>query len=318
MKKTFIPGLLLFLLTFCFLPVQAQPDSGLNFQAVARDGTGNLITNGSIAVRFFIQRTSPSVSTVYSETHTGVSTDAFGLFNIVIGTGTPISGSFANIDWSASPYQVEVRLDDSGSGTYQLVGIMPLQKSPKAFFADVADSVKTVHLNALDDVNIAPGSLQSGDVLQWDGSNWVRESSVESHTIFIGPMNFHPSSDIYDFARSSGGTYLNTATTAPMYAPFQLPVGSVITDARVHYYDNSSVNLLVRIMRVFQTSSGLSIVASYTTSGTSTLFRNDPMSISLPQIIDNYFYHIQVNPSGGVWTSSSLRIRGVEITYTLP
>ena len=75
----------------------AQVPQGINYQAVVRDGGGNELANQAVSLRMTILQN--NTSTVYQETHS-VTTNDFGLVNIVIGQGTVIQGAFNAIDWS--------------------------------------------------------------------------------------------------------------------------------------------------------------------------------------------------------------------------
>ena len=92
----------------------AQAPQALNYQAVARDGTGNLLVNQNASVRYSVHDGSAGGTVVYSETHS-VTTNQFGLFTASVGSGTPVSGTFASIDWSTGSKFLQVELD-LGSG----------------------------------------------------------------------------------------------------------------------------------------------------------------------------------------------------------
>lgn len=85
MKKiTLLSTLCLLLLT---LVVNAQiPPNAFNYSAVARNAAGQPIANTTIGIQTTIIKTSTTGTSQYSENHF-VNTDAFGLFNLVIGAG---------------------------------------------------------------------------------------------------------------------------------------------------------------------------------------------------------------------------------------
>ena len=74
---------------------------------------------------------------MYAETHTTI-TNANGLVNIAIGTGTVTSGSFAAIDWSAGPYFTKIEIDPAGGTTYSIASISELLSVPYALYAGSA------------------------------------------------------------------------------------------------------------------------------------------------------------------------------------
>jgi hypothetical protein len=70
----------------------------ISYQAIAANGSGNPIVNSNVGVRLSILDNSASGSTLYIETQTKT-TNAQGLFNLVIGQGTVTAGTFAGINW---------------------------------------------------------------------------------------------------------------------------------------------------------------------------------------------------------------------------
>lgn len=120
-------------LLFCLFveSVIAQAPQGINFQAVARDASGIPMASVPITVRFSVQN--GGGTTVYQETH-ATNTDIYGLFDVVVGTGTPVSGNFGTINWGASQHQVFIEVD-AGSG-YASMGICQFESVPYALYAE--------------------------------------------------------------------------------------------------------------------------------------------------------------------------------------
>lgn len=142
------------------IPAWAQSPQGFNYQAVARDGA-NLLTNQNIDVRFSLLNGGNSI---YEEVHS-VSTNDHGLFTTVVGTGAVINGTFGNIDWANGNYFLKVEVD-LGNGFLNM-GTTPLQSVPFSLYAEKAN----METGDLTDVNT--GSLNTGDVLKWNGTEWV-------------------------------------------------------------------------------------------------------------------------------------------------
>ncbi len=152
----------LFLFCLGFLSLHAQAPQGVSFQAVARDASGIPMANLGITVVFDVQ-TGAGV-TVYRESHL-TTTDGFGLFTVVMGKGTPLTGTFAAIDWSTGDYQVQLEVDD-GLGLIPL-GTTPLESVPYALYAERAD----LAVGELTDVNLT--GLGPGQTIVWNGTEWV-------------------------------------------------------------------------------------------------------------------------------------------------
>lgn len=174
-KITYFPILLIACLIFSsFQFSMAQTPEGLSYQAVARDGSGNLIANQNIDVKFEIRETSASGTTVYDETH-AVMTNDYGLFSATIGMGTPGTGIFSNIIWGGDKHFLRV-LIDTGTG-FMIMGTTQLMSVPYSLMAKNADAATTsekatnMTLNELTDVNAMTPA--NGETLKWNGSAWV-------------------------------------------------------------------------------------------------------------------------------------------------
>jgi hypothetical protein len=131
--------------TLCFLlftlGVKAQtPPNAFNYSAVARNAAGQPIAITTIGIQITILKTSPTGASQYSENHF-VNTDAFGLFNLVIGAGAVQSGSMATIDWSNDNYYLKVGMDAAGGTNFLTMGTTQLLSVPYALYAKSAGTV---------------------------------------------------------------------------------------------------------------------------------------------------------------------------------
>jgi hypothetical protein len=115
----------------------AQAPQGFNYQATVRNSSGALITNQNVLFKFNIMLNSQTSLPVYSETHQAP-TDDLGQVNLVIGTGTPTSGTFAGINWASGTYYLGIELN-TGSG-YVAMGTTQLLSVPYALYANSAGS----------------------------------------------------------------------------------------------------------------------------------------------------------------------------------
>ena len=107
--------LLAMLLTSVASFAQAPPK--FNYQGVARDAAGNPIASQAIGLRISVLDGSSTGSVVFSETQTPL-TNAYGLFSIAIGTGTPISGSIGAVNWASGDKYVKIDMDPNGGSAY--------------------------------------------------------------------------------------------------------------------------------------------------------------------------------------------------------
>lgn len=111
-------------LLFTVTIVNAQtPPEKINYQAVARDASGNPLVNQTLSVTYEIRQSSPTGTSVYTETHTGISTNQFGLFTAEIGGGTPSTGTFPGINWGAGLYYLYVEVNGDPMGSSQLLSV---------------------------------------------------------------------------------------------------------------------------------------------------------------------------------------------------
>jgi hypothetical protein len=113
---------------------KAQVPQGFNYQAVARNSVGVLLTNQLLGVKLSIHQGSAGGTVVYSERQTPT-TNTFGLFTVTVGQGTLLTGSFTGIAWSTGNFWLEVGLDVSGGTTYTSMGTSQLLTVPYAMYA---------------------------------------------------------------------------------------------------------------------------------------------------------------------------------------
>jgi hypothetical protein len=129
------------ILLFCSLSVFAQvPPQAFNYSGVARNPQGNPIASGTIAVQISILKGSTSGALQYRENHT-VTTDHFGLFNLIIGAGAVQSGSMNGINWGIDNYYLQIGLDLNGGTNFILMGISQLLSVPYALHAGSAAAI---------------------------------------------------------------------------------------------------------------------------------------------------------------------------------
>jgi hypothetical protein len=110
-----------------------QAPEGFNYQAVVRNASNTIVNNQSVGMRMTIQQGSIGGTTVYSETF-GTTTNAYGLVNLKIGSGTS-TDDFSAIDWSAGPFFMETAIDLTGGTNYAVMGTSQLMSVPYALYA---------------------------------------------------------------------------------------------------------------------------------------------------------------------------------------
>lgn len=102
--------LLVVLSGICFGQI---PPNAFNYSGVARDAQANPIINQTIGIQISILQTSSLGSVQYQENHF-VNTDDFGLFNLIIGSGSIQSGLMSTIAWNTDNFYLKVGMDVNG------------------------------------------------------------------------------------------------------------------------------------------------------------------------------------------------------------
>ncbi len=135
MKKiTTILSLIIAIFTF------AQVPQGISYQAIALNISGSPVVSGNVGIRLSVLDNSVTGTNLYTETHTKT-TNAQGLFNLVIGQGAATSGTFSTINWGTNSKFLKVELDVAGGTNYVLVGTTQLLSVPYALFAEKVGSI---------------------------------------------------------------------------------------------------------------------------------------------------------------------------------
>ncbi len=120
---------------FITILVSAQVPQGVSYQAIALNGSGNPVASSNVGIRISVLDNTATGTVLYTETHTKT-TNPQGLFNLVIGQGTPVSGTFSAINWRVNSKFLKVEMDATGGTNYTLVGTTQLLSTPYALAAD--------------------------------------------------------------------------------------------------------------------------------------------------------------------------------------
>lgn len=118
----------------------AQTPQAVQYQAVVRNPDGEILKNQKVGYEISIISGSISGTPVYTETHIDT-TDSFGVSNLVIGKGIPVTGTFDNIDWGNNDYFVKVSIDIYGGTSYTVMGTSQLMSVPYALYAEDANTL---------------------------------------------------------------------------------------------------------------------------------------------------------------------------------
>jgi hypothetical protein len=176
------------------------------YQAVVRDGSGTPLVNHPLTLRCTLHDSAASGNIVYQETH-AITTNNLGLFTLHIGTGTSTIGNIDSIHWALYKKFLQVEFDTTAQGSnYVDLGTQQLMAVPYALYAETSGTALNSPkgdkgdagasgTNGVDGatgpqgpqgvpgpagpqgpVGTLPNGNNIGDVLKWDGSNWVAMS----------------------------------------------------------------------------------------------------------------------------------------------
>ncbi|HOY31045.1 MAG TPA: hypothetical protein PKW80_04110 [Bacteroidales bacterium] len=146
----------------------AQAPQALNYQAVARDVSGNVLPSQILGIKVSLHLGSATGAVVYSETFTPT-TNPFGLFTIDIGNGITNSGQFDTIAWGRNHYYMQVEMDPTGGATYVDMGTSQLLSVPYSLFAEKSRTVAASYTNS--PLPVAYGFVESSGTLASGTSN---------------------------------------------------------------------------------------------------------------------------------------------------
>ena len=139
MKKILLSLIIANLIGVTVLTAQST-SQGMNYQAVARDASGQIIANLPISLKISLVSKNGAQAEYFSETHQ-VQTDNNGLFKIIIGEGKDASGKLSEVPWSKDQVWLNIALDTKGGKNYNLVSSAKLLSVPYAFHAATASQI---------------------------------------------------------------------------------------------------------------------------------------------------------------------------------
>ena len=97
---------------FIIFSINTYAQTGIFFQAIARDNYSNSAKDREIHVQTNIIQSSPTGTIVLAEEHQ-TNTDGHGVFSIMVGNGLRVGGTvkdLSSIDWSKGPYYLNINI----------------------------------------------------------------------------------------------------------------------------------------------------------------------------------------------------------------
>ncbi len=218
LKSSFIAVAILFSLPSVF----AQTPEKMSYQAVIRNTANTLVINQTIGMRVSVLQGSATGTEVYKEIYNpNPTTNSNGLITVEIGTGIPLTGTFASINWSNGIYFIKTETDPTGGTNYSIVGTSQLMSVPYALYAK-SGGTPSWGLSGNTGTNPATnfiGTADNNDVV-FKRDNLSAGKLTTSNTSFgVGSLNANTTGNFNtangaDALRSNTTGSLNTATGA--------------------------------------------------------------------------------------------------------
>lgn len=155
-------------------------DNGINYQAVIRDGDGNILANQEFDIRFSFKTAGEGVE-LYSEEHI-VNSDDFGIVNLLLLRGDALNGTqFYQVDWKNERMALTTFINDVEMGTILFTDV------PYSKYAEYAGQLSNpVFGESFWDVYVDYEDITTGSVLTYDGEYWTDEPSLIVRSTGIG------------------------------------------------------------------------------------------------------------------------------------
>lgn len=222
---------LVYTAAFCGTP------QGISYQAVALSASGNPIKSRTIGLRLSILSGGPSGTLQYQERQTPT-TDVSGVFSVVVGNGSLLSGSFVNINWSSGIYFLKTELDTTGGTSYNTVGTTQFFSVPYALYSGSAASANLSSPDFPDGMlNITP--IQLDGVFSYTvptGSTLYITQITGNDSVSSCPMYGVSVEGVFMSTRPEAGLGITSGSSAPpnmylMSNPIIVPQGVSVSSA---------------------------------------------------------------------------------------
>lgn len=150
---------------------------GINYKALIKDGSSNVVASQSITVQFQILK-GTGMTNVYQETHTPT-TDANGLMVVNIGEGTT-GDVFIDINWRSDDHYLNVQINTGGGlvdvGTTQFMAV------PYAIHAETAANAAT----KIDDLSDGKSDTRNSSLFIGNGAGFNDDGSGRTGLANVG------------------------------------------------------------------------------------------------------------------------------------
>jgi len=216
-------ALMIFIVTGISMLYSQTFPAGIAYQAVARERTGEEIRNTEIDVKFSILQGGPLGDIVYQELHSRIATSTYGVFSLIIGTGTKTGGtaaSFTDVDWSTANHYLKVEVkfqnDFMDMGTMQFLAVpyalyaaKSLEPGPQGIQGEPGPQGVQGD-PASDNQTLSVVNIDGSDYLKIEGGNQVKVSNIEEDGDVTNELqDLRLTNDILTITKISDATSIN-------------------------------------------------------------------------------------------------------------
>lgn len=173
--KNSIAFLIFFIACWANTSIHAQITAfnGTSFSFVAKDGNGQLLTNQSnLSLVATLHANSATGTTLYAENHT-INIPNDGVVSGVLGQGTPTSGTFSAVDWSAQDVFLVLELNGINQGAMQFFSVP---------YAQVAKNVSDKNVVVVTQANHTAIALNDNDIVKVDEIINIGANTINTFT----------------------------------------------------------------------------------------------------------------------------------------
>ncbi|MEY3376512.1 MAG: hypothetical protein RL463_822 [Bacteroidota bacterium] len=215
------------LLLILSVTIYAQSPLGFSFQTIIRDAEGKVQKNQAVKLRFSILQGSESGSSIYSETHSKT-TNEYGVINLTVGTGTPVSGSFSSIVWGSNIHFLKTEIDPLGGNNYTLSSTSQLMSVPYATYASQADTALNVPDNDPNNELQQLSVSLTGDTLFLQNGGFVIIPGISAANV---PPPSYPDGTVHCSGTPTAIVDVTNATTGKTWMDRNLGASQVATNS---------------------------------------------------------------------------------------
>lgn len=222
----------LILVSVLFFQFIGLAQNGINYKAIVKDGSGNILPNAPITIQFSILQSALFIN-VYTESHSPT-TDFNGLIIINIGEGSIISGDYTIIDWASDSHFLNVQID-TGSGLVDM-GTTEFKTMPYAFQAENSTNAIT----AINVINV-PTHNHLGNV--WLGTESLTINTSVSTTGVLNLNNSNAGDGLRITSAGVDGVYVASAGDDGIHVASADDIGGVFIGTNSGVHSESSIDI---------------------------------------------------------------------------